>query len=97
MEAEGAEGWRRGVGGGVGYERIFQRGETRAPFGELTFVEVGGDGGAGPGEVGELRHEGGERNIFFREDEGEVRPEFERGGGVAGPAVVEGILVVVGK
>ena len=81
----------------MGYERIFQRGETRAPFGELTFVEVGGDGGAGPGEVGELRHEGGERNIFFREDEGEVRPEFERGGGVAGPAVVEGILVVVGK
>lgn len=93
-EAEGAERRRGGVGGGVGLDRVFQGGEAGAPSGEFAFAEICGEDGAGPRDIGELRHEGGERDGFFREDEGDVGPEFERGGGRVGPAVFKRVSVV---
>lgn len=64
-EPESAEGWRViGSGGGEG-DGLFELGEATAPFGEFALAAVGIDGGAGPRDVGELRHEGGQRDIFF--------------------------------
>ena len=93
-EAEAAERRRGGVRGRVGGDRVFQGGEAGAPGDEFAFAEIRGEGGAGPWDIGELRHEGGERDGFFREDEGDVRPEFERRGGRVGPAVFKRVSVV---